>query len=146
MARSENRTAEEMYLARVVKRDGCWGWAGCIDKRGYSVFNKDGIKPAHRLSYLMHKGPIPDGLDVMHMCHNPSCSNPDHLELGTRRENMATSFVVGRLQRRIPLADMPRIAADRAAGMTLQAIGDRYGCTKQAVRHMLNAHPELCHG
>lgn len=145
MPAQDKRSVREIFEANAIRQDGCWGWRGQMHDAGYGLFSKLGVHYAHRASYQLHKGDIPHGMDVMHTCHNPACSNPAHLELGTRKENMATSFIVGRLQRRIPLADLPRIAAERAAGMTLQAIGDRYGCTKQAVRHMLKAHPELCH-
>lgn len=147
MPRAENKTIEEMYLSRVVRRDGgeCWGWSGCIEKSGYAVFNKsgEGKQYAHRIAYRLHIGEIPDGKEVMHLCHNPACSNPAHLALGDRKENVRTSFEVGRLQRKIPLGALPEMRHARAAGVTLKAIGERFGCTKQAVRHMLNSHPEI---
>jgi hypothetical protein len=91
----------------------------------------------------MHVGEIPAGKDVMHLCHNPACSNPAHLALGDRKENMRTSFEAGRLQRKIPLEALSQIRQQRARGVTLKAIGEMFGCTKQAIRHMLNSHPEI---
>lgn len=138
------------YEKHVIKTDdGCWSWGYAVHDSGYGVFgNSGGISKmvyAHRASYEIHVGKIPSGMDVMHLCHNPLCSNPSHLSLGTRKENMQTSFVAGRLQRKIPLDSMPEIYQRRAAGQTLQSIANKYNCTKQAIRHMLNAHPELCH-
>jgi hypothetical protein len=133
------RAAIERYEALVVRNaEGCWGWRGPMMKIGYACFGLNGkCMLAHRVSWELHHGVPPPGLDVMHLCHNPACSNPAHLALGTRSQNMQTSRVAGRLQRRIPLDDMPRIRAQRAAGITLSAIAARHGCTKQAVRHML---------
>jgi hypothetical protein len=142
---------QERYLAKVIRGDGCWSWRDAKVSTGYGAIHitTDGkrvVKLAHRVSYEIHKGEIPAGKDVMHLCHNPICSNPEHLALGSRRENMQTSFAAGRLQRKIPLQDLPLIAKKRAYGETLQSIGDLYGCTKQAVRHMLLSHPKevLC--
>lgn len=135
------------YLANIIRREGCWAWNGTKHDCGYGLVLIAGERAyAHRLSYELHKGPIPAGHVVLHLCHNPECTNPDHLEHGTQKQNMRTSLVAGRLQRRIPLGDMPSLHQARADGVTLQGIADRYGCTKQAVRHMLNAHPELAHG
>ena len=138
---------ESSYLKRVVKTsdDLCWSWNGAKHSAGYGVFGAwSSVVYAHRVSYEIHKGPIPGGMDVIHLCHNPECSNPHHLDVGSRKENMQTSFTAGRLQRKIPISELPKIYQDRKSGITLQAIGDRYGCTKQAIRHMLNRHPELC--
>lgn len=137
------------HLARYAKQiivkgpDECWGWNGRRNTHGYGVveapvFGRRVVKYAHRVAYETWHGQIAPGLDVMHTCHNPECTNPNHLRLGTRADNMRMSQVDGRLQRKIPLRDLSAIRERRAAGETLQSIADGYGCTKQAVRHMLN--------
>src|SRR6202030_118623 len=63
---------------------GCWLWLGACNEFGYGKFGK--VK-AHRFSYEREKGPIPDGLEIDHLCRNKSCVNPDHLEAVTHGEN-----------------------------------------------------------
>lgn len=68
---------------------GCWVWNGAKGDLGYGVFRYQGRnQPVHRASYKMHKGEIPKGLVLDHLCRNPSCINPDHLEPVTQLENV----------------------------------------------------------
>lgn len=91
---------EERFWRYVKKTDECWEWIGNKRRFGYGsiqVAGKGSKKtPAHRLSYTMHVGPIPDGLFVMHKCDNPSCVNPDHLQLGTPKDNTQDMIAKGR--------------------------------------------------
>lgn len=76
---------------------GCWLWTACGDKDGYGflrVANKN-VK-AHRLSYELHKGPIPPDLMVLHKCDTPACVNPDHLYLGNNSANQIDAARRGR--------------------------------------------------
>jgi hypothetical protein len=69
--------------------NGCWEWTGHTYKNGYGVIKVFGSDvSAHRYSYELHKGPIPDGLCILHACDNKRCINPDHLSIGTHQENM----------------------------------------------------------
>jgi hypothetical protein len=68
---------------------GCWLWLGGLSGGGYgSVSVVDVQATAHRFSYELYKGPIPEGLQLDHLCRNRSCVNPDHLEPVTSRENI----------------------------------------------------------
>lgn len=68
----------------VVVSSGCWEWQGWLNESGYGWHRK---QYAHRFSYERHIGPIPDGLVLDHLCRNPRCVNPEHLEPVTNRVN-----------------------------------------------------------
>lgn len=70
--------------------DGCWEWNGAKTNEGYGKIRVNGrLLLAHRYGYLRFVGPIADGLQLDHLCRNPGCVNPDHLEPVTGRENTA---------------------------------------------------------
>jgi hypothetical protein len=67
---------------------GCWLWTHGTTNQGYGRLFLDGkIQLAHRVSYQMFNGDIPEGMMVRHVCHNPVCFNPDHLLVGTAQDN-----------------------------------------------------------
>lgn len=81
----------ERFWAKVEKTDWCWHWTAGVDKDGYGriwVSQKARTRRAHRIAYEMLVGPIPSGLTLDHLCRNPACVNPDHLEPVTNRENI----------------------------------------------------------
>lgn len=82
------------FWAKVNKDapNGCWEWNACLI-RGYGQVNvgKKKRARAHRVSYLMAIGPIPDGFEIDHLCRNTKCVNPDHLEAVTPRVNTLRS-------------------------------------------------------
>lgn len=84
-------TAEDRFWAKVNKTATCWNWTGSSVQNGYGKFYLGGVRRevlSHRLSIEWANGPIPEGMDVDHKCHNRACVNPDHLRLTTRKQNM----------------------------------------------------------
>ena len=82
-------TITEKYEAAVIRREGCWGWGGTFHEYGYGLISKYGrYYRAHRVSWELHNGPIPDGMEIDHICHTPECTKPAHLRLATKSQNM----------------------------------------------------------
>lgn len=82
-------TTEETFWDRVVVKDGCWEWDGHLNKKGYAVFKLLGkTYMAHRVSYEIHVGKIPAGLEIDHKCRTRGCTKPSHLQAVTHAENM----------------------------------------------------------
>ena len=82
--------ALKTFWERVRKTDSCWIWTGGRDGRGYGRIGPVGALKedyAHRHSYRIHKGEIPHGLAIDHLCQNKWCVNPNHLEAVTQTEN-----------------------------------------------------------
>jgi len=91
-------TFEQRLFEKISKTDycpnpkiktGCWGWLACNNGRGYGKFWSGGkMNYAHRIVWEHFHGPCPEGLELDHLCVNPGCVNPAHLEWVTHAENM----------------------------------------------------------
>lgn len=84
---------KERLLGKIKKTDSCWLWTGGADECGYGVIGITSNKKrygfrVHRVIWNEVNGPIPDQMRVLHKCDNPPCCNPDHLFLGTQKDNM----------------------------------------------------------
>lgn len=93
------------FWRAVIKTDDCWLWTACrqnfggkIRRPGYGKIGEGScVLYAHRVSWELHYGLIPEGKDVLHKCDNPGCVRPDHLFLGDQASNMLDAWVKGRL-------------------------------------------------
>ncbi len=85
-------TGKERFWSRVniKSKDDCWEWQAATDKNGYGRlgYKEKSGQGAHRVSWELVNGPIPDGLWVLHKCDNTKCCNPNHLYLGTHIDNV----------------------------------------------------------
>lgn len=86
-----------IFFAKVEFTDSCWIWRASHDDGGYGVFRWRGkARKAHRVAYAIAHGYTPPGMVVMHTCDTPACVNPDHLVLGTQRDNVRDAIAKGR--------------------------------------------------
>lgn len=87
----------ERLRQHTVEQNGCWCWTGRKSSKGYGkiVVNHKELR-AHRVSYEVYVCEIPSGMMVCHRCDNPCCTNPDHLFLGTARDNSVDRVQKGR--------------------------------------------------
>ena len=135
----------ERFMARVSvdPHTGCWLWTGARIGPGYGAFRADidGYRTllAHRVSWRLHRGPVPEGLFVLHECDVRHCVNPGHLFLGTQRDNIEDTVRKGRASpppRFFGNANTMTVVADEhltdirrlaAEGVTYAELGRRYG-------------------
>lgn len=124
-------TAEQRFFARIIYPDKwyggsrCWEWTGNITKNGYGVFSPGGgeaVTSAHRWSYQSMVGPIPDGLDLDHLCYNRRCCQPLHLEPVLPGENVRRAWVRRKALRAPTIGDLAaRANIPVAKGVSLRA-------------------------
>lgn len=89
--------AARLCKNRSINANGCWEWTGNALPSGYGVVCIENKKaPVHRLSYAVHKGPIPLGLQACHHCDNRICFHPDHIFIGTAKDNIDDCIAKGR--------------------------------------------------
>lgn len=96
--RRREESVEEYFWGKVEKTDICWFWRGSVLKSGYGqAYSRGKTWRAHRLAWTITHGPIPKGASVLHRCDRPLCVRPDHLFLGSQKDNIADAMEKGRL-------------------------------------------------
>ena len=128
------------YLANLLRRtkrasSGCMEFIGCVQSNGYARATvRRKADYAHRHVYRLALGEIADGLDVCHKCDNRKCINPEHLFLGTRKQNMEDAMRKGRTARgfflphaKLSDSDKEAIADLARKGVLYKEIAARYG-------------------
>lgn len=118
---------------------GCWVWTGAVASHGYGAI---GDEQAHRVSYRLYVGDIPDDALVTHgPCHNNLCVNPEHLSLGTRSSNQLDRRRDGTAisRRKLTAADVVEIRRLYAnGGVSYQTLASKYGVSDGAVCDAVN--------
>jgi len=150
------RTIPQRFWSKVIIGDGCWSWKGYSNtnskgERSYGVLEiiTDGVRKthyAHRLSWTIHHGQIPDGLFVCHKCDNPQCVNPSHLFLGTCADNSRDMVSKGRGQRGVDfkwaklnadsVLEIRKVYAEGSA--TMQALSDRFSVSISQIHRVIS--------
>lgn len=132
------RDAIQRFEAKFEKSEGCWNWTAALGGRGYGHFWFEGRpRPASQVSHILYIGKIPDGLFVLHRCDNRKCVRPDHLFLGTNRENMDDMVAKNRQAKGESLGTAkltePEARAIRNDPRSQRAIGRDYGVSHTVV-------------
>ena len=134
-----------MAKIEVQAGGGCWVWIGATKGNGYGHTSRGS---AHRRSYQLFVGPIPAGMDVCHHCDNRPCINPQHLFVGTRRENMADCKRKGRTAKGLRLGDrrgerstsakltLMQVRAIRASDAPSKILAAQFGVTNDNINRI----------
>ncbi len=123
----------------------CWNWTGSLTVKGYGQFKNKKFGPnlmaASRASWLIHNGPISKGLFVCHKCDNRKCVNPDHLFLGTQKQNMEDCVAKVRINRgerrpqsKLTELDVREMRGLRRLGWSWEKLMVKYDVSKNCVR------------
>lgn len=142
-------TTPEKFWTRVLKSNGCWLWTGRCDEKGYGRVGFGGRANigAHRVAWELTQGPVPLGLCVLHRCDTPSCCNPDHLFLGTNRDNVIDRHLKGRSKNldaghlhpkaKLTQSAVAQMRALRLCGLTQIQLAERFGISRGNVSKIL---------
>lgn len=141
------RTYATDYTARfwenVTKTDGCWLWCGYVHPDGYGI-TAGGFR-AHRFSFELAFGSLPDSLFVCHTCDNRRCVNPAHLFLGTHQDNIADMVAKDRHVkggRRLNTKVTPELVREirsryAGGGVTQDELAEQYGYARNLIQRLL---------
>ena len=133
-----------LFWSRVEKRgpNECWPWIGISRSNGYGIVGRNqGNIVAHRAAYVLCVGPIPDGLMACHKCDNRGCVNPNHLFLGTAKDNTHDMLAKGREAHgeshgiaKLTAAHAVRIRHLVRSGASVSAVAAAFGVCHETVR------------
>ena len=130
----------DRFHSKYIKNlyNGCWEWNAALNNKGYGVIGTGvgkEIMYAHRLSYELHNGNIPDGMEVCHTCDNPNCVSPKHLFLGTHQDNMDDCSSKGRARGSRVLSDNEVLLINMRLkrGHLQKDIALNFGCNQSTI-------------
>lgn len=118
------------YKQAMIMDSGCIEWQGSISQAGYGQISIDCKSVlVHRLSWNIFNGKIPKGLFICHKCDNPKCCNPDHLFLGTPKDNMQDAWAKGRM-------GTPKSMQEMSLGIKDHIKGEKHSGSKLKEKHV----------
>ena len=131
----------ERFRAKYVvdPSTGCWMWimkTAAHPRTRPTIKDGPTIKLAYRVSWEMHRGPIPDGLNVCHRCDRPWCVNPDHLFVGTQAENLADMCRKGRHVKAHVIAPEWREKIRTEPELPVWAVAMWFGVSQKTIRNI----------
>lgn len=143
---------EDRLANYIDKTDTCWNWIGYKNEHGYGLITTGHGKQvrAHRFLYEMYKGKIAKGLNVLHTCDTPNCVNPDHLFLGTQKDNVDDMISKGRGGYKIfhgeshwaSKLNMEKVKQIRdlwdKGGIYQSTLADMFGVSQQVISKVVN--------
>lgn len=144
----EAKQIEERFWSKVEKSEDCWEWTGPKNNKGYGKFYFDGGGVyAHRFSLALDGAYVPNGLCVCHHCDNPLCVRPDHLWVGTQKENLQDMTNKGRRKPRSHIGERnPNVKLTEADVSVIKGslipqvkLAKLFGVTRQLIS-------EICRG
>ena len=146
MSKTIRERFEEKFIPEPMS--GCWLWTASVINEGYGRF-EIGYKTvsAHRVSFALYKGEIPNGMHVLHSCDVKSCVNPEHLRVGTSQQNTKEAFdrglrpsMVGENNPRAKLcfSDVIKIRGLRQSGWGVGRLVSEFGISRSQVKRIIN--------
>jgi hypothetical protein len=146
---------KKSFNERVIKQPNCWGWNGPVDQGGYPVMGcrrQCGSDRGHRASWIIHYGKIPKGMHICHACDNPICTNPDHLWVGTHKQNNDDKIAKNRQAKNTPphkpgiLNGSAKLKEEQvreikiliASGRSCYSLGKEFAVSKQTILRIKN--------
>jgi hypothetical protein len=145
---SDETLAKRFFAKNIIpdSKDECWKWTGSSYPYGYGcIGTSKGVDGAHRVSYKLHVGEIPDGLCVLHKCDNPNCNNPEHLFLGTKKDNALDRSLKGRGKNPIHRGNHPNakltvedVMAIKGSKEKRNVLAEKFGVTAVSISRIIN--------
>ena len=138
---------ERLESKSIKLENGCWEWHGARDSGNYGHICIDSkSEKAHRVSWTIHNGPIPDGMKVLHSCDNPPCWNPNHLFIGIQQDNITDMQVKGRAPIRFGTNNGRAVLSEKQISevlvllkenrLTQAEIGERYRVAQTTISYI----------
>ena len=135
-------TEEELkrcFHSKITKTGGCWLWTGALNSGHYGAFFLKKVHRAHRFSWELYNGPIPERMHVLHKCDNPPCVNPEHLFLGTAKDNTEDKIKKRRASygRKLSKRDADFIRGVYQNRVTYGTLAKTFGVSREAIARIV---------